>query len=129
MLVPVTALWAAVLGLLSIALAARVSSARGTENVIFGDDGNVGLQQRIRVHANLVEYAPIALLLLLVLELNSTSTTVLHALGGSFLAARLLHAFGLSRATGRTPGRFFGTLLTWIVIGVECVLALYALVI
>ena len=126
MLAPITSIWAALLGLLSIALAARVSLARGTENVIFGDGGSAVLQQRIRVHANLVEYAPIALLLLLVLELNSTSASVLNSLGASLLIARLLHAFGLSTSTGRTPGRFVGTLATWIVILIECVLALHA---
>ena len=102
MLTPITALWAAILGLLSVALAARVVQGRVSEKVIFGDGASVVMQQRIRVHANFIEYVPIALVL-----------------------ARLLHAFGLSSNTGTTPGRFVGTVLTWLVILAESVLLLY----
>jgi uncharacterized membrane protein YecN with MAPEG domain len=126
MLTPVTLLWAAILGLLSLALAARVVQGRVTENVIFGDGSSVVMQQRIRVHANFVEYVPLALLLLLVLELNGMwSAAVLHTLGGSLVFARLLHAFGLSTSTGTTPGRFVGTVLTWLVILAESALLIY----
>jgi uncharacterized membrane protein YecN with MAPEG domain len=124
-LTPITVLWAAILGLLSLALAAQVVRARVTENVIFGDGANVVLQQRIRVHGNFVEYTPLALLLLCLVELNGVwSPWVLHALGGS-LALALLHAFGLSTSTGTTPGRFVGTVLTWTVILAECLLLLW----
>ena len=126
MLTPITALWAAILGLLSLALAARVVQARSTENVIFGDGSSVVMQQRIRVHANFIEYVPLALLLLLVLELNSSSSLVLNGLGGTLALARVLHAFGLSTSTGTTPGRFLGTVLTWLVILTESALLLYA---
>jgi hypothetical protein len=126
MLTPITALWAAILGVLSLVLAALVVRARGSEKVIFGDGGNVVMQQRIRVHANFVEYVPLALLLLLVLELNSASALLLNVLGGSLVAGRLLHAFGLSTSTGTSPGRFVGTVLTWLVILIESALLLYA---
>lgn len=126
MLTPITVLWAAILGLLSLALSMLVVRARVTESVIFGDGANVVMQQRIRVHGNFVEYVPLALLLLLVLELNSASVWVLNVLGGSLVVARLLHAFGLSTSTGTTPGRFVGTVLTWLVILAESVLLLYA---
>jgi len=126
MLTPITALWAAILGLLSLALAARVVQGRVSEKVIFGDGSSVVMQQRIRVHANFVEYVPLALLLLLLLELNIGSRLLIHLLGGSLVLARLLHAFGLSTSTGTTPGRFVGTVLTWLVIAAECALLLYA---
>jgi len=123
---PITALWAGILGLLSLALAMFVARARSSENVIFGDGANIVLQQRIRVHGNFVEYVPIALVLLLVLELNTSSALVLNALGGTLVVGRLLHAFGLSSSTGTTFGRFVGTVLTWLVVLVASVLALYA---
>ena len=84
------------------------------------------MQQRIRVHANFVEYVPLALLLLLVLELNSASALVLNVLGGSLVAGRVLHAYGLSTSTGTSPGRFVGTILTWLVILISSALLLYA---
>ncbi len=125
MLTPITALWAAILGILSLALAGRVVQARSSENVIFGDGSSIVLQQRIRVHANFVEYVPLALLLLLLLEVNSESSLLINVLGGSLVLGRLLHAFGLSFSTGTTPGRFVGTVLTWLVILSESVLLLY----
>ena len=127
MLTPITVLWAAILGLLSLALAMQVVRARVTEKVIFGDGASVLMQQRIRVHGNFTEYVPLALLLLFMLELNGAwSAWVLNGLGGSLALARLLHAFGLSTSTGTTPGRFVGTVLTWLVILAECVLLLWA---
>ena len=126
MLTPVTALWAAILGLLSLALAGRVVRGRITEKVGFGDGSSIVMQQRIRVHANFVEYVPLALVLLLLLELNTSSILVLHAVGASLVLARLLHAFGLSTSTGTTVGRFVGTILTWLVILAESLLLLYA---
>ena len=125
-LTPITVLWAAILGLLSLVLALRVVQGRVTEKVIFGDGSSVVMQQRIRVHGNFVEYVPLALLLLFLLELNGEwSSLVLNVLGGSLVLARLLHAFGLSTSTGTTPGRFVGTVLTWLVILTECVLLLW----
>lgn len=122
---PITALWTGLLGLLMLALALRVVRARQTENIIFGDGGNVIMLQRIRVHANFVEYVPMGLLLLLVLELNGVGAAWLHALGASLFVARLLHAFGLSTSTGTTPGRFLGTVVTWLVVLVGSGLALW----
>ena len=124
MLTPITALWAGLLGLLMLALAMLVVRARQTENVIFGDGGNLVLLQRIRVHGNFTEYVPMGVLLMLVLELNGASAAVLHGIGGSLFAARLLHAFGLSSSTGTTLGRFSGTVLTWLVVLVGSALTL-----
>ena len=125
MLAPITALWTALLGLLMVGLAMRVVRTRVTEKVIFGDGGNALMLQRIRVHANFTEYVPMGMVLLLVLELNGAGATTLNVLGGSLFAARLLHAFGLSTSTGTTPGRFAGTVLTWLVLLAGCALTLW----
>jgi uncharacterized membrane protein YecN with MAPEG domain len=123
---PITALWAGLLGLLMLALAIQVVRTRVSEKVGFGDGGNPLMLQRIRVHGNFTEYVPMVLLLMLVLEVNGTSAGVLHALGGSLFAARLFHAFGLGSSTGTTPGRFGGTVLTWLVLLAASGLALFA---
>ena len=122
---PITALWAGLLGILLMFLSGRVVNARNREAILFGDGGSVVLQQHIRVHGNFIEYVPLGLVLLLVLELNGASPRLLDLLGGSLLVARLLHAFGLSRVTGRSVGRFVGTVATWLVLTAESVLALY----
>ncbi len=125
MATPITALWTGLLGLLMLVLAMRVVRTRVTENVIFGDGGSALMLQRIRVHANFIEYVPMGIVLLLVLELNGASAMVLHSLGASLFVARLLHAFGLSTSTGTTPGRFIGTVLTWLVLLAGCALVLW----
>ena len=67
MATPITALWTGLLGLLMLVLAMRVVRTRVTENVIFGDGGSALMLQRIRVHANFIEYVPMGVVLLLVL--------------------------------------------------------------
>ncbi len=114
--IPVTALYAALLGLLAIGLAARVVILRRRLRVGVGDGGHETMALAIRAHANLVEYAPLALLLLLVLEFSGARDALLHALGVALLAGRLLHAWGLSHKTGISFGRFYGTALTWAMI-------------
>jgi len=123
--VPITALWTGLLGFLMLVLAMRVVRTRVTEKVIFGDGGSALMLQRIRVHANFTEYVPMGIALMLVLELNGASAITLHAFGASLFAARVLHAIGLSTSTGTTPGRFIGTVLTWLVLAVGCGLALW----
>lgn len=123
---PITALWAGLLGILLLFLSGRVVNARNSEQILFGDGGNVVLMQHIRVHANFVEYVPLGLVLMLILELNATPALTLNALGGSLLVARLLHAFGLSRSTGTSFGRFVGTVATWLVLFAASALALYS---
>lgn len=110
----IAGLYAALTTVLLVVLGYRIAKLRMRHRVGLGDGGVAELQQAIRAHGNLVEYAPLALLLLLAAELSGAAPpTVLHALGAAFVAARMAHAFGISRNPARSPGRFWGTLLTW----------------
>ena len=111
----VTALYAALSTLLVIALALRVVQLRARHKIGLGDGGERRLQQAMRVHANAIENLPLALILLLLLELAGTGATLLHVCGASLLVARGLHAWGFSLRSGPSFGRFVGTALTWIV--------------
>ncbi|AOS98192.1 Inner membrane protein YecN [Microbulbifer aggregans] len=113
----VTAFYAALCALLIIALAFRVVKFRRTQKVGLGSGGKHAAEVLIRAHANAVEYVPLALLLLLLAELNGLAASWLHILGGTLLFGRFLHAFGLTAGRGGYhPGRFWGTALTWTVI-------------
>ena len=70
----------------------------------------------MRAHGNLIENAPLALLLLGLLELSGLDARWLWGFGSALLAGRLLHAWGLSRRSGTSPGRMFGMALTWAVL-------------
>lgn len=112
MLALVTALYGALIGLLTIVTAFSVVKVRRRAGIGLGDGGNAELTQKMRVHANLTEYAPISLLLLLFLELNQAETLWLHVFGTVLVLARVLHAWGFSGKPGYSRGRFLGTLLT-----------------
>ena len=122
----ITALYAGLIALLLIALAIPVSRLRRGLRVGLGDGGDNRLLRAIRAHANTVEWAIPAVLLLLIAELNRASPLLLHACGIALLAGRLLHAIGLSRSGGYSFGRFTGTGLTWIAIVVLAVWDVWA---
>ena len=109
----IAALYAGLIGLLLLVLAALVSLLRHRHKVGLGDGGNRDLQRAIRVHGNAVEWAVPAILLLLVAELNRAPALLLHLCGIVIVVGRLLHAFGLSRSGGGSFGRFVGSALSW----------------
>ena len=118
-----TPIYAGLLACLIIYLAYRVTIFRRSEAVALGDDkGSNAMKRAVRAHANAVENTPIALLLLLMLELNHLTPWLLNASGMLLIAGRGLHAWGLSQRTGPSFGRFYGTILTWLSILIMAVL-------
>lgn len=117
-------LYIALAAILLIVLSARVMRLRGKHQVGIGDGGHQDLALAIRVQANFVEYVPIALLLLLCVDLVGDAKWIVHLLGIVLLVGRVLHAFGLAQSPGRTFGRAAGTVLTLLVIIVGAALAI-----
>lgn len=120
----ITLLYTALLTLLVLALAGRVIAARMKYKVGLGDGGQAVLNQRVRAHANAVEYVPLSLLLLGGIELTGYPDPLVHALGIGLVVARLLHAWGLAISENRSTGRFWGTLLTLLLMLGMCILAI-----
>ena len=119
--VPITALYAALQGILVIALEAPIGRLRSSTNVSIYDGGNPALAGAIRRHANWTEHVPFILLLLALLELNGASPGLLHGLGAGLLVARIAHPFGLDPAKMRHPLRLVGAVGTLIVTAVAIV--------
>jgi len=90
----ITALYAGLLGLMSITIAVVAGRARGKADVSIGDGGNIELIAAMRRHANFVEVVPLALILVGLLELNGVGDGAIHGLGASLVVARLCHAIG-----------------------------------
>ena len=116
----ITGLYAALAAILIIVLAVRVVLYRRAHKIGLGDGEDRELRKRIRAHGNAVEYLPLALLLLLLLELNQTVPVLLHAFGCLLILARVVHAWGVSHHSGVSWGRALGTVLT---VGVMLVMA------
>ena len=120
----VTPLYAALLTLWYVVLSVRVIRMRTRTRTSLGDGGNRDMQGAIRGHGNFAEYVPLALVLMLMLELGHMSIYVLHALGVTLLIARLIHGYTLSYSYS-LQRRVAGMALTFVVLGVEIVLCLY----
>lgn len=110
----ITLLFAALHALMLVALAVPISLRRRRQRIGIGDGSDAQLALSIRVQGNFIEYVPLALLLLLLLELGGLPAGWLYAFGCALLLGRILHATGLSRSPGISFGRFWGTALTWL---------------
>jgi hypothetical protein len=121
---PITSIYAALCGILMIALAVRVSMLRRRFRIGVGSAGQEALERAIRVHANFTEFVPLALILMLLAELGGVTGWLMHVFGITLVVSRLLHAWGLTRSGGVSFGRLYGTLGTWALILALAVLLL-----
>jgi len=112
----ITGIYAGICGLLLVVLYVRISQRRLATKIGVGSGGDIELEQRVRAHGNLVESAPFALILLYLIEQTEIGSIYVHALGATFIAARVAHAQGMSTTTGRSAGRFYGSLGTVILL-------------
>lgn len=129
MSIPATLTAASLLGLLLLALAWRCVQARQAklkEPPADAAAADARVEHAMRVMANFSEYVPILLVLLAGLELGGMPDWLTFGLAGALVLARLLHAWGFSRSPGASFGRFYGTLLTWIVLLIASGTGLYS---
>ncbi len=128
----ITPLYAGLLAILFLALSVRVVQQRG-HGVSLGHGEDMALLRRIRGHGNFSEYVPFILLMMALLEVGgatlevggATPVWLLHALGITLVAARVLHGVALSYTEKWKFGRFYGTLLTFILVLVLGLLCLW----
>ncbi|BBG58777.1 Inner membrane protein yecN [Providencia rustigianii] len=91
----VSSLYAVLGALLLLRLSLNVVKLRTQYRVAYGDGGFYELQTAIRVHGNAIEYIPISLILLLLMEMNGAQVWMIHVCGIILIAGRLLHSYGL----------------------------------
>ncbi len=87
------------------------------------DDGL--LHRKVRAFGNLIEYVPLALLMLFGLEMLRSPQWLLWTLGISLTVGRITHAWGVIVTYGPSPGRAIGFFLTWFVYLVGAVACIY----
>jgi hypothetical protein len=109
-----SAFYAGILVLMAVALALNTAFRRmETKNAIGGDDAV--LLKRSRAFGNLVEHAPLMLILLMLLEYRGSEFFV-HIFGIGFILSRIAHAYGLIAEEGMGPDnlpRMIGALGSW----------------
>lgn len=91
MALAVTAIYAGVLSLWIVYLAARVGKARRQHRVLLGDGGVEAVLHACRAHGNAVETIPLALLLMALAEANGAPALALHLVGLVLVAGRAIH--------------------------------------
>lgn len=112
----ITMLYAGLLTLLLLALSIQIIRLRWKFRVGIGTGEAKELERAVRIHGNFVEYVPVALVLLLLLELSGANAMSLHIIGAGLFVARIAHAIGLTRSAGPTIYRTIGVLGTFLVL-------------
>lgn len=117
-------LWVGINMLLMFVLKGAVGRTRMKTKVDFGAGKDGSMQRMMRVQGNAVEDVPVALIGLVALGLMTAPLPLLHGLGGTLFASRVLHAIGLGGQAGFSIGRMAGTIgsaLVLLVTGCACV--------
>jgi len=108
--------YAAILGLLFVALSLAVINQRRAGRVAIGVSGDSELERRVRVHGNFAEYTPLALLLLAMAEWRGAPALLLHLLCLMLVIGRATHAWGVSHADEDFRFRTAGMIATFMTI-------------
>jgi len=108
--------YAAVLAILYIFLSARVIRSRISERVKIGTGGSRIVERRMRIHANFAEYVPLAIVLLIVMEMQGRPSLWLHILCIVLVIARIGHVIALWSDKEIFPLRVASVFTTFVVI-------------
>jgi len=120
---PVFFVCAGLLGLLAVLLTVNVGRMRGKKRINLGDGGDAEMIAAIRAHANLIEFAPLCLLLIyMASDFYGFWTTA--GLSVVLLIARVLHAGGMLNVVPQ--GRFLGASGTTVVLTLVSILMVIA---
>ncbi len=112
------------LSLLLVYLSYGVSKERLRSKTDLGDGGDPGLLRAIRAQGNLVEYAPMGLILIGLLETAQVQKELVMALAIAFVAGRYMHGLMLGKVEGKNHYRYWGTILTWLTLLTGAVIGL-----
>jgi len=124
MLVHVTLAYAGMLGLLLVILSFNVMQnwVRVTGR---GQATDLAMRRAERLLSSFVEYVPLGLVLLTLIELKGAPALVLHILGIMLLVGRVLHAYGSNEMPGAGLMRFIGAQMTFLMLAVASMACLF----
>ena len=99
--ISVTLIFAAIFGFMHVVFTLRVGNYRFKSKISLGDGGDRELLKRVRAQGNFIENVPIALLLILLNDLDGAEDSTLMLMGSILLISRLTHY--LTIATRKLP--------------------------
>ncbi|WP_149981158.1 MAPEG family protein [Pseudoalteromonas rhizosphaerae] len=118
----IVSLYAALLALFYIYLTMNVVKVRRAERISLGDGGNQQLQCAMRAHGNFIEYVPLAIILLFLVEYQGLASHYCHAFGAALLIGRVFHNLGIVDKNLRY--RQIGALTTFLIIALNAFILL-----
>lgn len=108
-------------------LGMRCGRLRGSEKIMHGDGGHPPLMRRMRAQSNFIEYTPLMLILIGVIELTGKGGSWLAIVGAVFMIGRVLHAIGMDNPEVGKP-RMIGMMATMLpMLGLAVMAVLIAL--
>jgi len=111
---PITALLAGGAALFLVLLSLPIAMRRRATRLSAGDGGDEKFNRLIRAQANFVEYVPLAIIVIGLLEASGFPQAWVCGFAAALAAARVLHALGL--VWNLLPARALGAILTFLVL-------------
>ena len=125
MILPITALYAALLMIIVGYLGYKIGSLRGSTGISIFHGDNMEVATAKRRHGNFTENVTIALILMGIVEANGGNGIFLHVMGVALVLARIAHPIGLHHDSIAHPLRAVGALGTFLVMVVLAGMALW----
>lgn len=105
MIPEISILYVGLLGLLFVPFTAYVGLYRFQTGISLLDGDNATMRRRMRAHANFTESVPIALILLVLMEVSGAGGSWLHTLGVILVVSRVVHYLTIVTNPGNTLPR------------------------
>ena len=114
----ITPIYASLIVVIFLILSVRVIAARRSGGVSLGDGGDTARLRRIRAQGNCAEYAPIGIVIMILMELQRSPDALVHTIGIALVGGRFLHAIALSSIAPQMIFRVAGMVLTFLALGI-----------
>jgi uncharacterized membrane protein YecN with MAPEG domain len=108
---PITSALAGAAAIFLVLLSFPVANHRRANKLSAGDGGDEAFNRKVRAQANFIEYTPLAIIAIGLLEMNGMDQLWVCGLAAALAAARVLHAIGL--IWNVLIGRMLGAILTF----------------
>lgn len=112
----VTLTYGSILIIIYALLSANVIRQRVKTQTLLGEGGNDDMLRAIRAHGNFMEYVPITLILMALIEISGGDETWLRVIGGVTVLARIIHAAAMTNTGFERIGRPLATLPTLLIL-------------
>lgn len=121
----ITSLYTAILAIIMFVLAYMTSARRKEAQINLGTGNDDIMERRSRAFGNFIEFVPMLILLMAMIEIQGYGNDYVHILGIITVLSRIFHALGMTNSISVINGRFVGAILAYFSLLVGGVFVLY----